>query len=128
MDREAYWSIGEVAEKCDLTEHTLRWYERIGLVDPVERGADGRRRYRQRDLDRIMLLTRLRATGMPVATMQRYTELVRDGAGVAERLAIIEAHRELVRSALATQQECLQLLDGKVRTYSQQLRATAKEN
>ena len=64
------WSIGEAAEKCGLSQHTLRWYERIGLLANIERGGDGRRRFSQADLDWLSLLTKLRATGMPVrATM-----------------------------------------------------------
>ena len=75
------WSIGEAAAKCGLSQHTLRWYERIGLLASIERGGDGRRRFSQGDLDWLSLITRLRATGMPVRYMQRYAELVRSGAG-----------------------------------------------
>ena len=79
------WSIGEAAEKCGLSQHTLRWYERIGLLGPVARDANGRRRFSDGDLDWLDLITRLRETGMPVSDMQRYAELVRSGAGEAER-------------------------------------------
>ncbi|MGH3154755.1 MAG: MerR family transcriptional regulator [Streptosporangiaceae bacterium] len=77
------WSIGEVAAKCGLTQHTLRWYERIGLLGSIERGGDGRRRFTDGDLDWLSVLTKLRDTGMPVRDMQRYAELVRSGAGHA---------------------------------------------
>ena len=80
------WTTRETAEKCGLSQHTLRWYERIGLLDPVARTADGRRRYSDADLDWILLLSRLRATGMPVRDMLRYAELVRSGAQEQERL------------------------------------------
>ncbi len=80
------WSIGEAAEKCGLSQHTLRWYERIGLLPPIERGGDGRRRFSDKDLEWLSLLTKLRATGMPVRDMQRYAELVRSGVGHAERI------------------------------------------
>ena len=73
------WSIGEAAEKCGLSPHTLRWYERIGLLATIERGGDGRRRFSDADLDWLSLLIKLRATGMPVRDMQRYAELVRSG-------------------------------------------------
>ena len=65
------WTIGEAAEKCGLSQHTLRWYERIGLLAPIARGSDGRRRFSDADLDWLSLLTKLRATGMPVRNMQR---------------------------------------------------------
>jgi DNA-binding transcriptional MerR regulator len=111
------WTTRETAEKCGLSQHTLRWYERIGLLDRVARTADGRRRFSDRDLDWILLLSRLRATGMPVRDMLRYAELVRSGAQEQQRLALLERHREHVRQALRQQQECLELLDRKIATY-----------
>lgn len=56
------WSTSEAAEKCGLSQHTLRWYERIGLVGPVARDGDGRRRFSDADLDWLALITRLRET------------------------------------------------------------------
>jgi len=112
------WSIAEAAEKCGLSQHTLRWYERIGLLGAISRGGDGRRRYGDGDLEWLSLLTKLRATGMPVRDMQRYAELVRSGAGQAERLELLKRHREEVRRALASQRECLKLLDAKIGYYA----------
>jgi len=111
------WTIGEAAAKCGLSQHTLRWYERIGLLPPIERGSDGRRRFSDRDLDWLSTMTKLRATGMPVRDMQRYAELVRSGAGQAERIELLERHREQVRRDLAARQECLKLLDAKITHY-----------
>lgn len=111
------WSIAEAADKCGLSTHTLRWYERIGLLSRVERGSDGRRRFSDADLEWLDLLTKLRATGMPVRDMQRYAELVRSGAGHAERLDLLRRHRENVLRGLAIQQECLRLLDTKIDNY-----------
>lgn len=116
------WSIGEAAAKCGLSQHTLRWYERIGLVGPVAKGGDGRRRYSDADLDWLSLITRLRETGMPVSDMQRYAELVRSGAGEAERLELLKRHRAEVRRALAAQRETLKVLDSKIDTYARQIR------
>jgi len=116
------WSIGEAAAKCGLSPHTLRWYERIGLVGPVAKGGDGRRRYSDADLDWLSLITRLRETGMPVSDMQRYAELVRSGAGEAERLELLKRHRAEVRRALAAQRETLKVLDSKIDTYARQIR------
>jgi DNA-binding transcriptional MerR regulator len=116
------WSIGEAAAKCGLSPHTLRWYERIGLVGPVAKGGDGRRRYSDADLDWLSLITRLRETGMPVSDMQRYAELVRSGAGQAERLELLKRHRAEVRRALAAQRETLKILDSKIDTYARQIR------
>ncbi len=117
------WSIGEASEKCGLSPHTLRWYERIGLLGAIERGGDGRRRFGDRDLEWLSLLIKLRATGMPVRDMQRYAELVRSGGGEAERVELLKRHREEVRRALATQRECLKLLDAKISYYGSCLSA-----
>jgi DNA-binding transcriptional MerR regulator len=120
------WSIGEATEKCGLSQHTLRWYERIGLLGAVERGGDGRRRFSDSDLDWLSTLTKLRATGMPVRDMQRYAELVRSGAGQAERLELLKRHREQVRRAIASQRECLKLLDAKITHYASDLKPQNK--
>jgi DNA-binding transcriptional MerR regulator len=119
------WTIGEAAAKCGLSQYTLRWYERIGLLGQIERGSDGRRRFSDRDLEWLSLLTKLRATGMPVRDMQRYAELVRSGAGHAERLELLKRHREQVRRAIASQRECLKLLDAKVSNYECHLAGAA---
>lgn len=116
------WSISEAAEKCGLSQHTLRWYERIGLLGPVERTSDGRRRFTDSDLDWLALISKLRDTGMPVKDMQRYAELTRSGAGQAERLELLKSHRTEVRRALARQRECLKLLDFKIDNYSRRVR------
>ena len=110
--------MGVAAAKCGLSQHTLRWYERIGLLAKIERGGDGRRRFSEGDLEWLSLLTKLRATGMPVRDMQRYAELVRSGAGEAERIELLKKHREEVRRALASQRDCLKLLDAKIDYYA----------
>lgn len=120
------WTTREAAEKCGLTQYTLRWYERIGLLDRVERTADGRRRFSDADLDWLMLLSKLRATGMPVRDMLGYAELVRSGAREQERVDLLRVHRERVRQALLQQQECLKLLDAKIGNYCSRLAAAGQ--
>jgi len=107
------------------SQHTLRWYERIGLLAKIERGGDGHRRFSEGDLEWLSLLTKLRATGMTVRDMQRYAELVRSGAGQAERVELLKKHRTEVRRALASQRECLRLLDAKIGHYEECLLAAA---
>jgi DNA-binding transcriptional MerR regulator len=100
-----------------MTQYTLRWYERIGLLDRIERTADGRRRFSDADLDWLLLLSKLRATGMPVRDMLRYAELVRSSAHEQERIDLLRQHRERVRQSLLEQQDCLKLLDAKIGNY-----------
>src|SRR4051812_41032793 len=77
-------TIAEAAERTGVSTHTLRYYERIGALRELPRRApSGHRRYTERDVGWIVLLTCLRATGMPIATMLRYAELAREGTASA---------------------------------------------
>jgi DNA-binding transcriptional MerR regulator len=116
---QAGLSIAEAARRTGVSVHTLRYYERAGLVvSPVGRTYGGRRRYRQLDLDWIKVCTKLRATGMPIRTIKRYAELVSAGRGnEKERLALMEAHRDDVLARLAGLQEALALINHKIDVY-----------
>jgi DNA-binding transcriptional MerR regulator len=118
-------SIAEAARRSGVSVHTLRYYERAGLVvTPVDRTQAGRRRYRQLDLDWINICTRLRATGMPIRSIRRYAELVSAGPGnEQERLALLEAHRGEVAARLAQIQQSLRLIDHKIDVYRGRLAA-----
>jgi DNA-binding transcriptional MerR regulator len=118
-------SIGEAARRTGVSVHTLRYYERAGLVvTPIDRTAGGRRRYHRLDLDWILVCTRLRATGMPIKTIRRYARLVSAGRGnEKERLALMEAHRADVMARLAEIQENLELIDHKIDVYRGRLAA-----
>ena len=122
---EAGLSIAEAARRTGVSVHTLRYYERAGLVvTAVGRTAGGRRRYHRLDLDWITVCTRLRATGMPIRTIRRYAELVSAGRGnEPERLALLEAHRAEVTARLAELRESLTLLDHKIGVYRGRLAA-----
>lgn len=110
--------ISEVSAVSGLTAHTLRWYERIGLLDPVDRSYAGQRRYSDADLARLAFLTKLRLTGMPVADMVRYVELVRAGDSTrAERRELLVEHREEVRRRLADLHATLATIDWKIELY-----------
>jgi DNA-binding transcriptional MerR regulator len=122
---EAGLSIAEAASRSGVSVHTLRYYERAGLVvTTVDRTASGRRRYHQLDLDWITVCTKLRATGMPIKTIRRYAQLVSEGRGnEQERLALLEAHRADVIAKLAEIQENLRLIDHKLDVYRGRLAA-----
>lgn len=118
-------SIGQAAQRTGLSVHALRFYEREGLLaSPVQRGADGRRRYGEDDLEWLELCVKLRASGMPLAALRRYTELVRAGAGnEAGRLAILRAHQDRLTAQIAALNECLETVTFKVRLYEDSVRA-----
>ena len=124
-DPQAGLSIAEAARRTGVSVHTLRYYERAGLVvTTVERTDGGRRRYQQQDLYWISICTKLRATGMPIRTIRRYAQLVSEGPGnEQERLALMEAHRADVTAKLAELQENLRLIDRKIDIYRGRLAA-----
>ncbi len=118
-------SIAEAARRTGVSVHTLRYYERAGLVvTTVDRTPGGRRRYHQEDLNWITVCTRLRATGMPIKTIRRYAQLVSAGPGnEQERLALLETHRADVTARLAELQENLEIIDHKISVYRGRLAA-----
>jgi DNA-binding transcriptional MerR regulator len=124
-DPPAGLSIAEAARRTGVSAHTLRYYERAGLVvSPVDRTAGGRRRYHKLDLDWIVICSKLRATGMPIKTIRRYAQLITEGPGnEEERVALMEAHRADVTAHLAEVQENLKTIDHKIGVYRGRLAA-----
>lgn len=116
-------SIGEAARRTGVSVHTLRYYERVGLViTPVNRTHGGRRRYHHIDLEWITICTRLRATGMPIKDIRRYAELVAAGRGNEhDRLDVLESHRDQVLAEIAEPQDHLKLITRKIDIYRDRL-------
>jgi len=112
-------SIAEAADATGLTTHTLRYYERDGLLlDAVDRASSGHRRYSEDDVGWIRMITRLRATGMPIREVRQYADLVRAGDGnEAERLQLLVAHRDRVRQQLAEVATHLEAIEFKIGLY-----------
>ncbi|SDO59187.1 DNA-binding transcriptional regulator, MerR family [Nakamurella panacisegetis] len=111
-------SISDAAAMAGVTAHTLRYYERVALLDPVAKNEAGRRRFTERDLARIEFISRLRATGMPIRQVRRYVELIRAGEHTEpERIALLEAHRLTVKTRLAEIQASLDTIDSKIANY-----------
>jgi len=120
-------SIAEASARSGLSPDTLRYYERDGLMlRAVGRSATGHRRYTETDLRWIQLITRLRATGMPIRDVRRYADLVRQGDGnEQERLDLLRAHRQQVLAQLAEVQEHLGAIDAKIGIYVDKLEQAA---
>ncbi|MFI0979175.1 MerR family transcriptional regulator [Streptomyces sp. NPDC021093] len=122
-----HYTISEVAQVTGLTAHTLRWYERIGLMPHVDRSHTGQRRFRNRDLDWLALVGKLRLTGMPVADMVRYAELVREGEHTFEaRQELLEGTRRAVRARIEELRDTLAVLDHKIDVYADARRASER--
>ncbi|MFK4064414.1 MerR family transcriptional regulator [Streptomyces sp. NPDC029674] len=124
---EDRYTISEVAARTGLSAYTLRWYERIGLMPHIDRSHTGQRRYSSRDLDWLDFVGKLRLTGMPVADMVRYAELVREGEHTfPERQQLLEQTRRDVRTRIAELQDTLAVLDYKIDKYAGARRASER--
>ncbi|WP_320671203.1 MerR family transcriptional regulator [Patulibacter defluvii] len=111
--------ISDAARETGLTAHTLRYYERAGLMlEPVGRAPSSHRRYSDADVRWVVLLTKLRRTGMPIRQIKQYADLVRAGRGNEERrLALLEEHRAQVLDRLREVQQNLEAIDHKITVY-----------
>ncbi|GAB4460727.1 MAG: MerR family transcriptional regulator [Armatimonadaceae bacterium] len=123
-------TIQEMAQAVGLSVHTLRYYERIGLIAPVGRDhGNGHRRYSDEDVQRISFLLKLRATGMPVRVMQRFVALYLQGDDtLPERQRILEDHYCAVRARIEELQQNLGVIEYKIALYAQQAEGNGKGN
>ncbi|KRE13191.1 MerR family transcriptional regulator [Bosea sp. Root483D1] len=111
--------IGELARRSGLSAHTIRYYERIGLLPYADRDRSRQRDYDASILTWIEFLGRLKTTGMPIREMLRYAASREKGSGSeAERRALLERHREQVRARVAELEACLLVLDTKIAGYA----------
>lgn len=115
---ETGYTIRSMAERCGLTAHTLRYYERVGLIQPVGRASNGHRRYSEADEAWIHFLHCMRATNMPIRAMQRYAELREQGDATSlERRKILEDHRAEIAAQIVELQKAHALLTHKIANY-----------
>ncbi|MBQ3358806.1 MAG: MerR family transcriptional regulator [Microbacterium sp.] len=106
----------EMVLRSGLSEHTLRYYERIGLLGRIARDRSSRHRYySESDAVKVVTLACLRATGMSIEQMRRYVS--QNDAGVsaaADQIALFDQHREFLQRQITRAQHQLEYLDGKV--------------
>jgi DNA-binding transcriptional MerR regulator len=120
-----YLTIGQAAGRTGLSVHALRFYEREGLLaSSVARTADGRRAYSEDDLEWLDLCIKLRSSGMPLAAIRRYAELVRQGEGnEPDRLTILREHQQRLTDQIDELTACLEMISFKVQIYQDSLEA-----
>jgi len=114
-------SIKQAAEACGLSVHTLRYYERIGLIDPVPRQANRHRVYHAEDMRWLEFLLKLRTANLPIEHMLRYAELRRLGdspESVKERKAILAQHTQALEANITALQQTVTVLHGKLAVYA----------
>lgn len=113
-------TIQEAARATGLTPHTLRYYERVGLIHPIDREENTRRRYSSDDIGWIDFITKLRATGMSIRDMQKYAALQRQGdATLPQRVEMLKALRDDVEKRIDELNEHLKLVHYKIKIYTE---------
>jgi DNA-binding transcriptional MerR regulator len=112
--------IGDVASRTGRSVHTIRWYERQGLIPGVCRDAGGRRVYSDYHVGWLDLMERLRSTGMSIREMREYTRLAQQGSvALSDRHALLRAHQTRVQQNIERWTEALALIDAKVEFYGE---------
>jgi DNA-binding transcriptional MerR regulator len=107
-----------MAEKCGMTAHTLRYYERVGLIQPVGRARNGHRRYSEADEAWLNFLHCMRATNMSIREMQRYAELREKGDATSlQRRKLLEDHQSAIAAKIVALQQAHALLSHKITNY-----------
>ncbi|MED4908873.1 MerR family transcriptional regulator [Brevibacillus centrosporus] len=112
------FTIQQISQITGLTAHTLRYYEKIGLLDGVARNESGYRKYRESDLLWIDFLIRLRETRMPISEMKQFSDLRSQGkATIKERRTLLERHQNKVTKQIADLEENLLKIEHKIAHY-----------
>ena len=119
MVQDVGYSIQIMASRCGMTAHTLRYYERVGLIQPVRRGQGGQRRYSDQDEEWLKFLKSMRATHMSIREMRRYAALREGGNnGVDEQRKILDNHRVFLETQIADLQNAQALLIYRIEQFS----------
>ena len=122
------FTIQQVAEATGLSIHALRYYEKVGLLAPIQRASNGHRRYSAEDIAWLEFLVRLRETGMSIQRVLAFADLVRQHPNeVGERRVVLEEHRDRVKQHLEELTRNLQIIDLKIEHYKH-LEATGESD
>ena len=120
--------ISEVSEQAGISSDTLRYYERIGLLPPVNRSESGIRDYDEIDLKRVEFIKCMRSAGLPIEVLIEYVSLVRQGDQTSEtRKEILVEQRAQLAAKMEEMQKTLDLLDYKIEVYEKALLKKEKE-
>ena len=120
--------IAEVSEQYGLSADTLRYYERVGLIPPVNRSESGIRDYNELDLRRVDFIKCMRSAGLPIEVLIEYVGLVQRGDKTIEaRKEILKEQRELLVSKMKEMQKTLDILDRKIEVYENAVLKKEKE-
>lgn len=112
------YTIEETAQRCGLTPHTLRYYEREGLLPPIGRNRGGQRRYSDGDLGWINFVMLLKATGMGLSRIRDFVAAEQQGPGGAStKIEILVEHQDHIRAQMEQMSQFLNKLEQKIQYY-----------
>jgi len=110
--------IAEVSEQYGISTDTLRYYERVGLIPPVNRNESGIRDYNELDLRRVDFIKCMRSAGLPIEVLIEYVALVQKGDKTIEtRKEILIEQRDLLVARMEEMQKTLDILNHKIEVY-----------
>ena len=120
--------IAEVSKKYELTQDTLRYYERIGLIPNVNRNKSGIRDYTDEDCKWIEFVKCMRNAGLQIEVLTKYLDLFQQGNSTHnERKGLLVKQRDLLAEKIGEMQETLERLNYKIENYDQRLMAKELE-
>ena len=118
------YSIQDVSKKTGLSAHTLRYYEKEGLISGVERTQGGFRQYTDEDLERLGLICCLKNTGMSIQEIAQFVQLTRQGDHtLKERVELLREHRERVLARMEEMPKYLEKVTWKLNFFTEKLNA-----
>ena len=116
--QDAGFTIRTMADRCGMTAHTLRYYERVGLIQPVGRARNGHRRYSEADAAWLHFLHCMRATNMPIREMQRFAAMRERGeTTIEQRRQLLEDHQAVIAAKITALERAHTLLTNKIANY-----------
>lgn len=121
-------TIKEVSERFQVSQDTLRYYERVGIIPQVTRTAGGIRDYQEQDISWVQNAICMRAAGLPVEALIEYVKLFQEGdSTIPARLKLLSEQRESLLAQREKMDETLKTLDYKISRYEQAVK-TGKLN
>ncbi|MGN7356241.1 MULTISPECIES: MerR family transcriptional regulator [unclassified Paenibacillus] len=113
--------ISQLANETGLSIHTIRYYEKEGIFPPVKRNENGIRIYDSEDMEWIQFACRLRETGMSIAEMKKFAQLVIQGdESKNERIQLLQQQNMRIQNQMEQLTRCMELINRKIELYSSQ--------
>lgn len=113
-------NIKKFSELTNISAHTIRYYEKVGLLKQISRNASGHRCFTQDDIAWVEFIKRLKDTGMPLNIIRKYTELRNSGEQTAElRMQLLQEHTKILEERIAIESSHLEKLKEKIAYYSE---------